>query len=299
MSYTVTFNAGDNGKIAEGSNNVKVTRGQEINPSSLPTVIANDGYKFVGWSIDGKTVIDIDDTVINSAVTLTAVYEDIVPEPTAGPDVSGLLETTKHIKYINGYFDGTVRPDGNITRAETAQMFYNLLIDKSAKTSSEFIDVDAAEWYAEAVNTLASMGIISGYDDGAFRPDANITRAEFVAMAERFTKSDAAASGDIVFSDVGTNDWYYNSVLKGAEYGWIHGYPSGEFKPNESITRAEAVIVVNNMLGRSADVDYVNANRDKLESFSDLKDDTWYYYDMTEAINAHNYKKTDNKEVWK
>ena len=218
----------------------------------------------------------------------------------ATPDVTGvadMLITEDHISYISGYPDGTVRPEGNITRAETATMFYNLLRDKSVTAEKTFPDIEEDAWYTKYVGVLAGKGIMAGYPDGEFKPDQMITRAEFAAVATLFAKE---ANGGKTFSDVPKGYWAEKNIATAAEYGWITGYSDGTFVPAGYITRGEAATIVNLMLGRVADRTYIDAHRSGLMQFSDLKDDTkWYFYNMHEAINAHDYTMDGAIESWK
>lgn len=137
-----------------------------------------------------------------------------------------------------------------MTRAEVAQMFYNLLLDQDVEITKTFDDVSEDAWYAKAVNTLASLGVVSGVGDNKFEPNRSITRAEFTTMAMKFAVG--GEEGENIFSDVDEDDWFYKAVVDSIQYGWIHGYPDGTFRPNNSITRAEVTAIVNNMLGREA-----------------------------------------------
>ena len=210
--------------------------------------------------------------------------------------MSRWLETEEHNAYLSGYPDGTFGPDKNMTRAEVAQMFYALLEDKDVRVTRSFSDVPEDAWYAKAVNTLTSLGMLGGYPDGTFRPDAPITRAEFTAVSLAFAYVPDNASCS--YSDVNTSAWYYTYVAQATTYGWIGGYPNGTFRPNDSITRAEVCVIVNNMLGRSADEHYVDRNGDELVSFSDLNDNHWAYYTIMEATNTHDHTKDGSEEVW-
>jgi len=216
------------------------------------------------------------------------------------PDVTGvsdMLITDDHIVYISGYPDGTVRPEGNITRAEVATIFYNLLRDKTAPADKSFPDVAEDAWYAKYVSVLAGKDIMTGYPDGEFKPDQMITRAEFAVVATLFAKE---ANGGKTFFDVPSDYWAKSNIATAAEYGWITGYPNGTFIPAGDITRGEAATIVNLMLGRVADRTYIDAHRSGLMQFSDLKDDTkWYFYNMHEAINAHDYTMDGAIESWK
>ena len=206
-----------------------------------------------------------------------------------------LLNTEDHIQYLFGYPDGTFGPENNMTRAEVAQMFYNLLLDQDVEITKTFDDVPANAWYAKAVNTLASLDIISGVGDNKFEPERSITRAEFTAMAMKFAVG--GEEGENIFSDVDENDWFYDAVVNSIQYGWIHGYGDGTFRPNNPITRAEVTAIVNNMLGRAADEDFVDEHAEELTPFSDIEKH-WAYYHIVEATNDHDYTKPSSGENW-
>lgn len=229
-----------------------------------------------------------------------AVTPPVTPSEPADPDdtgVSDLLDTENHNQYLFGYPEGTFGPDQNMTRAEVAQMFYNLLVDKNVAITASFEDVPADAWYAKSVNTLASMGIISGVGENRFEPERSITRAEFTSMAMKFTKG--ALDGTNVFSDVHSGDWFYEAVVGSIQYGWIEGYEDGTFRPENRITRVEVTSIVNKMLGRFADREFVAGHADELNAFSDVTSTHWGYYHIVEATNSHTYTKpSTNVETW-
>ena len=248
--------------------------------------------------------------VANATVEVTPKPEDPIeptdppyippvdPDEPADPDdtgVSDLLNTEDHIQYLFGYPDGTFGPENNMTRAEVAQMFYNLLLDQDVEITKTFDDVPANAWYAKAVNTLASLDIISGVGDNKFEPERSITRAEFTAMAMKFAVG--GEEGENIFSDVDEDDWFYEAVVNSIQYGWIHGYGDGTFRPNNPITRAEVTAIVNNMLGRAADEDFVDEHAEELTPFSDIEKH-WAYYHIVEATNDHDYTKPSSGENW-
>ena len=248
--------------------------------------------------------------VANATVEVTPKPEDPIeptdppyippvdPDEPADPDdtgVSDLLNTEDHIQYLFGYPDGTFGPENNMTRAEVAQMFYNLLLDQDVTITKTFDDVPADAWYTKAVNTLASLDIISGVGDNKFEPERSITRAEFTAMAMKFAVG--GEEGENIFSDVDEDDWFYDAVVNSIQYGWIHGYGDGTFRPQNPITRAEVTAIVNNMLGRAADEDFVDEHADELTQFSDIEKH-WAYYHIVEATNDHDYTKPSSGENW-
>ena len=222
------------------------------------------------------------------------------PEPAPIPvPVPADLNGEDHFAYVNGYPDGTVRPGASITRAEVAVMFFRLLKDdvRNAELTVEngFIDVSEDQWFNTAVSTLAKMGIITGYPDGTFRPGQTITRAEFAALAARFDKS--ADPPDAGFSDI-SGHWAYDEITKAAANGWVDGYPDGSFRPDRTISRAEAMALMNRVLNRDpADI------TDLLEGMLIWPDNAdtsaWYYIDVQEATNGHKYERvTKPTEKW-
>ena len=223
----------------------------------------------------------------------------VKPEDPTDPDQTGvadLLETDDHIQYLFGYPDGSFGPDRNMTRAEAAQMFYNLLKDQDVEAASVFDDVPEGAWYATPVNVMAELGIVNGVGDDKFEPNREITRAEFTTMAMRF--ADVPSGGVNIFTDVAPSDWFYSYVVNSIQYGWIEGYGDGTFRPDRLITRAEVTTIVNRMLDRQADMAFVIQNRDKLTKFTDLTTEHWAYYTIVEATNEHDYKKPAIGEDW-
>jgi hypothetical protein len=172
-------------------------------------------------------------------------------------------------------------------------IFYRLLNDQTAGGTGSFSDVDADKWYTAAVEKLAGLGIITGYSDGTFHPEAAITRAEFTAIASRFA---TMQKGDVNFSDVDTAHWAYTYIASASAQGWISGFADGTFHPDDNITRAQVAKIVNRMLGRSADEDFISGHT--VKTFSDVAKAHWAYYDIIEAANAHEYTKLNDKEIW-
>ena len=221
----------------------------------------------------------------------------------APPDVTGVskwLVTDQHPVFIKGFSDGTFRPGGNVTRAQVAMMFYRLLKNQNVTGSVSFRDMDGREWYAEAVYTLAKLGIIQGYQDGSFHGNDSISRAAFTAIASRFlTAQGQTLSGSAQFSDVPASHWAYDAITRSASYGWIGGYADGTFRPSDPITRAAVTAIINRMLGRAADRAYVEAHFADLVTFTDTPDHTaWYFYHVMEASNEHVFAFDDGQEYW-
>ena len=215
----------------------------------------------------------------------------------ADTGVSGWLNTKDHTAFLSGYSDGSFRPDANMTRAEVAQMFYGLLLDQDVTITVRFADVSDDAWYARAVNTLASLGLVSGYSDGTFQPNRTITRAEFTAIAMGFAEPvDGEARA---FRDVRPGAWYYDAVTGAAGYGWISGYSDGTFRPEKTITRAEVTAITNQMLGRAADQSYVNGHLLEIRQFRDLGIPHWAFYSIMEATNDHDYRVSGGEERWR
>ena len=309
ITHTITATAGNNGTITP-SGEVSVTDG--ANQSF--TITPDSGYQIADVKVDGKSEGAVNTytfTNVTANHTIEATFEKkptkpidppyippVDPDEPADPDdtgVSDLLNTEDHIQYLFGYPDGTFGPENNMTRAEVAQMFYNLLLDQDVEITKTFDDVPANAWYTKAVNTLASLDIISGVGDNKFEPERSITRAEFTAMAMKFAVG--GEEGENIFSDVDENDWFYEAVVNSIQYGWIHGYGDGTFRPNNPITRAEVTAIVNNMLGRAADEDFVDEHAEELTQFSDIEKH-WAYYHIVEATNDHDYTKPSSGENW-
>ena len=225
-------------------------------------------------------------------------------EETSGPlspqetGVADWLITDTHPAYINGFSDGTFRPESNITRAQAAMMFYRLLKNKTVTKSVTFKDMSGSEWYAEAVYTLASLGVIQGYSSGAFHGNDTISRAAFTAIAIRLAKKTVPDDAER-FSDVPVGHWARETIARASDYGWIGGYSDGTFHPAAPITRAAVTAIINRMLNRNADEEYVTAHYAELNRFSDVTDsNAWYYYNVMEASNAHDFNASEGKERW-
>lgn len=198
------------------------------------------------------------------------------------------LNTQDHMAYIVGYEDGTVRPQNNITRAEVATIFFRLLTEESRgiywSQTNPYSDVTGSAWYNNAVSTMANAGIIAGYPDGTFKPNAPITRAEFATIAARFSGQLAVGSGG--FTDVSASHWAARYIATAQDLGWIAGYPDGTFRPDQAITRAEAVTLINRMLERAVETHHMRAN---MVTWSDCAITAWYYEAIQEATNSHTY----------
>lgn len=273
------------------------------------------GYDFLGWATaaDGNVAYhDQQSLSITQDTTLYAVWKQQPNQGGSGgghhnsgsgtqekPDETppSTLNDTDHYAYIVGYEDGTIRPNGHITRAEAATVFFRLLTDKARDANltdrSPYPDVSAGAWYNKAIATLSRMGILSGYEDGSFRPNATVTRAEFAAMAARFDTE--AKPVDTPFTDL-TSCWAADEIAKAYGKGWVNGYGDNTFRPNGPITRAEAVTLINRVLRRLPETD-----KDLLpdeRTWPDNPETFWGYLALQEASNSHLYdRKSDGYET--
>ena len=209
------------------------------------------------------------------------------------------LNTKDHYSYLIGYSDGTVRPNGRITRAEVATIFFRLLTDDARQrnwsSENNFSDVSADKWYNNAVSTLCHMGVLGGYSDGTFRPNAPITRAEFAKIAVSFSQANGSAVYSY-FTDVKTTDWFAPYVTAAKDSSLIEGYSDGSFKPENRITRAEACTIVNRVLGRKPSKNHMKIS-DRID-WPDCTTADWFYEAIMEATNSHTYQMGKRVETW-
>ena len=236
----------------------------------------------------------------HAVIHLYTKEEYVQEQPTTDYLIPGLwLNTNDHYSYLIGYSDGTVRPNGKITRAEVATIFFRLLDDdtraKYWSSKNDFSDVSADKWYNNAVSTLSNMGVIGGYADGTFRPDAPISRAEFAKIAVSFTQNNGSAMYNY-FTDVKTTDWFAPYVTAAKDAGLIEGYSDGSFKPESKITRAEACAIVNRTLGRKPSKAHMKIS-DRID-WPDVQTTDWFYEAIMEATNSHTYQMGKRVETW-
>ena len=265
--------------------------------------VKREGDKLVVGSFDiYKDGLSVAGETITFHNTIDTGRDDYIPIiiPTIINKDTGMLNKTDHFAYVIGYPDGTVHPNGQITRAEVATIFFRLLRDEvrdgAFTTSNSYSDVAYGKWYNNPISTMSALGIITGYPDGTFKPNKPITRAEFAAIAARFDETQSGKSA--TFSDV-IGHWAAKEIGIAYYNDWIKGYPDGTFKPDQNITRAEAMTMINRVLERKpespADL-LTNMNK-----WTDNMDTSkWYYLDIQEATNSHGYtRKTFNYELWR
>ena len=298
---TVTFNS--NGGSTVASQTVKYN-----DKAKEPTAPTKSGYTFAGWYTEEQlTTKYVFDTPVTGNITLYAkwntnygpYYPPVPPTVKIEDDDALGLNTTDHFAYIVGYGNGEVRPQNNITRAEVATIFFRLLTDdvrdENLTKTNRYSDVAATSWYNTAVSTLSSMGIITGYPDGTFRPNAAITRAEFAAIAARFDNDGDKTAAK--FSDIATH-WAKDEISIAYNNGWITGYPDGTFGPQRDITRAETMTLVNRVLNRQPETE-----EDLLPNMTVWTDNAnpkaWYYLAVQEATNSHYYEFKTNSQYEK
>jgi len=266
-----------------------------------------DGYKDNAFTVTETGWVQQSDGSYKWMVTRVCKYcgyEETVEE-TKRDDITAVLlpalqaNTDDHYSYLIGYADGTVRPNGKITRAEVATIFFRLLDDdtraKYWSSENNFSDVSADKWYNNAVSTLSRMGVIGGYADGTFRPDAPISRAEFAKIAVSFTQNNGSTTYNY-FTDVKTTDWFAPYVTAAKDAGLIEGYSDGSFKPESKITRAEACAIVNRTLGRKPSKAHMKIS-DRID-WPDVQTTDWFYEAIMEATNSHTCTMGDRVETW-
>ena len=267
-------------------------------------VPTKDGYTFSGWKIgtaDAENFkMPAHDVTIEGtfAKNSSGGHHHRRPTVTIPDKVPTGLNGNDHYAYIVGYPDKTVRPQNGITRAEVATIFFRLLTDETrdanSTKSNSYSDVAAGAWYNHAVSTLSAMGIVKG-SNGKFNPNAPITRAEFAAIAARFDDKANTTTAD--FSDIASH-WAKNEISAASNNGWITGYPDGTFRPDNKITRAEAMTLVNRVLKRLPETE--EDLHDDMIKWSDNSDASqWFYLAVQEATNSHYYKAKENQfEKW-
>ncbi len=266
-----------------------------------PTPPTKDGYTFAGWYSDTALTKKYDfASKVTSSFTLYAKWNDAEPGGASAPNPGtggAALNSEDHYAYIVGYPDGSVQPNETITRAEVAAIFYRLMSDESRNmfmsNQNGYSDTAPGDWFNTAVSTMSAASVIKGYEDGTFAPDQPITRAEFAAMAARFDSGEY--SGEDKFPDI-SGHWARKEINRAAQKGWVTGYQDGTFAPDRYITRAEAMRLVNRVMGRIPSAEHLLADMTVWPDNSDKS--VWYYADVQEATNSHYYEKNGEYEVW-
>lgn len=288
--HTLTFDTMGGSKIAPET----VRHGLTV---AKPKDPVNGGYIFDGWYTDKtyRTPYNFA-TPLTQDTTIYAKWFLIVLPGVTDKKATPKLNTSDHFAYVQGYPDGTVKPAGNITRAETAAILFRLMDDASRKTyystKSGFRDVASGSWYNTYVATLNNAGVITDSSNGYFRPNEAITRAELAAMLAKFSETTGAAN---YFNDVSAKYWAANAIAICAKLGWITGYPDGTFRPDKNVTRAELMAMINRATGRAPKS--ADAFLPGMKTWIDNTSDKWYYLDVQEATNSHSYT-VKGSETW-
>ena len=262
--------------------------------SSLKTPV-REGYVFSGYYLDPEFTQAAPATI--QMFEDKTIYVKWVELP-GEPDID--KEQGVHEAYIKGYpsenGEQMVRPEGNITREEVATIFYRVtdkaITQANFTLENNFSDVEMGRWSNDEISTDAKLGYVNGYEDGTFRPSGMITRAEFVTMASRYWGAEIDNAAEPDFTDV-ANHWAKGYIHFAVECGWIDGYEDGTFRPDQYITRAEAIKIVNHMLYRAVDEDGLVEG---IRAWDDNPKDEWYYYEMIEATNTHRFERAQNEK---
>lgn len=281
--YTLTYDS--NGGIEYKDEQYQ--RNTTVDLDKVPT---REGYTFTGWYADEELTERITEIRMTSDKTVYAGWE-----PTGVPD---WLNGADHFAYVIGYTDGTVRPLNNISRAEVASIFFRLLKEdireENLTADNTFTDVHEGMWCNTAISTMEKLGIVKGRSREHFDPNAPITRAEFAAICARFDTS--KRNGDSDFADI-AGHWAEAEIGRAATLGWILGYTDGTFRPDNNITRAEAMTMINRVLNRLPQSE--NDLLDGMNIWPDNQPGAWYYLAVQEATNSHDFnRKGDVHEQW-
>ncbi|MCI7637281.1 MAG: S-layer homology domain-containing protein [Oscillibacter sp.] len=251
------------------------------------TAVIRDSAASNGYVLSDLAVKDVSGNDIPVRRQSDGVYAFTMPESSvsvravmvADPDMTGIskqLNTDQNIAYMQGMTDGRFYPASSVTRGQVAQIFYRLLKEQKVSSKSTFTDVPDTLWCAEAVNALASLGIVEGVGNGKFAPNQSITRAEFVTICARFTQVSASGA---TFTDVPASHWAFDAISTAASFGWVNGVGNGQFAPNQHITRAQAAVLLNRLLGRCmAGQSYENARQ-----YPDVPQTHWAWKNICEA----------------
>lgn len=268
----------------------KVVTGQ-----TFGTTVTEEAASISGWRLVGDKKQEL--TLAESGNEITFEYVRKTSSSSSSSSSTSKKEptlqfnTADHDAYIKGYPDGTVRPQGTITRAEVATILYRIMDEDCREayytTKNSFYDVNSSKWYNTYVSTLAKAGVIVDSSNGYFRPDEAITRAELAVMMAQFTSTTASTNN---FSDVSKYHWAADEIAVAEKMGWIKGYPDGTFRPDATITRAEMVTMINRALGRLPSSEDRLVSVYKMTTFPDCTPNDWFYLAVQEAANAHTYR---------
>ncbi len=290
--YTITFNTNGGSEIAPK----KYAKGTTVKLTMVPT---KEGYIFAGWYSDAELTNKVESVTVGEDTTIYAAWVKDGSTVVSKVDIPEILEAKDHYAYVMGYPDGSVLPNGNITRAEAVTMIFRLLKEDvrvaNLTEESAFDDVNAEDWFNTAVSTLAKLSIVEGRTATEFAPNEKITRAEFATMFARLAEYEFVAESK--YGDV-DHHWSKKYIEEVDAYGWIAGYEDDTFRPDQAITRAEAMTLINRVLKRNPET-----NADLLAGmtkWSDNADETaWYYIAVQEATNSHEYEVKENGfEKW-
>lgn len=293
-AYTTGSDSGVNPPVAPDGHKIVVepvpNSSLRTDKDTLPkgeTAVIRDSAASNGYVLSDLAVKDVSGNDIPVSKQSDGVYAFTMPESSvsvrammvADPDMTGIskqLNTDQNISYMQGMADGRFYPASSVTRGQVAQIFYRLLKEQKVSSKSTFTDVPDTLWCAEAVNALASLGIVEGVGNGKFAPNQSITRAEFVTICARFTQ--VSASGE-TFTDVPASHWAFDAISTAASFGWVNGVGNGQFAPNQHITRAQAAVLLNRLLGRCmAGQSYENARQ-----YPDVPQTHWAWKNICEA----------------
>lgn len=277
-----------------GNITVTLPDGEDMDTNNRITVTVTDHKKVPQ---EGLTVIVKGDLGQTASGKTDAAGQLTVPAVTV---------SERHTAYIYGYTDGTFGPENNMTRSEAAAIFARILADKNGDTlttaaKTKFADIPANAWYSGYVKYLVNFDVVYGRSEDTFAPNDPITRAEFTAFAVRFFEAYGDGDAEIMeqyagFNDVSSGYWAAEYIKDAAIHGWIKGYGDGTFRADRYITRAEVVTIVNRLLGRYADKDFIDANLRRLNTFPDVTEKHWAYYDVLEAANTHTATVKERKQ---
>ena len=306
VTYEVTGDIPSDAGAAPASAKVKMGGSYTVAPAQTTS---QSRYTFSGWRINGTGDIVTSLENLQQDVKLVGVWSYRSGGSSGGgggrkptvdipDDVPTGLNGDDHFAYIVGYPDGNVKPGSSITRAEVATIFFRLLTEDvrtaNSTQSNSLSDVSRGQWFNHAISTLSSMGIVKGNPDGTFDPDAPITRAEFAAIAARFDDKNTNTTSN--FSDIASH-WAKDEIGVSANKGWINGYPDSTFRPDQYITRAEAMTLVNRVLNRLPE-----KSEDLLDDMIKWPDNAdasvWYYLAVQEATNSHDYSDKSNADKY-